>query len=352
MERLRIVCQSKNMHIINQQSGRSSMKKAWGIIGGIALAAGMIISGCQKNSIDGGPDSNQPPSGVSNEQSAMQYFAATDEFVTNDEKAFADQTMAPTDYNDAFQKTDAAITPLRWGRFVTSVTRTTSATVQSGDTMSVVHVSRVINGLLKIKTTIGGVDTVIMKSFTDTSGRNVVFRRMARDAKKYWLNWVPVAASLVSGQTTPPPAGNAIRITQIMLIGGGDTLTVTDPEATWLRYQWLKMFHGGRADVPQFTAGDSLSVSATVMSQSADTDLVVLRHGFGSPRFGRTPMALVSQSGPDAGGFYTKVYVKHIVPRMGVGSLNVGVDALTKATLYDDTLPYSASWWGIPYRML
>ncbi len=322
------------------------------VLGGLLLTAGLVITGCNKDNNATSPDaSGQAPAGVTNEQSAMQYFAANDEFVTNDEKAFADNTVAPTDYNDAFQKTHAAITPLRWGRFITSQTRTTTV-VFTNDTMSVVHVDRIISGLLKIKTTIGGTDTTIAKAFTDTSGRNVIFRRVASDARRFWLNWVPVATTLVNGLTNPQPAGNAILITQVMINGGGDTITITDPEATWLRYKWLNIFHGGRADVPQLAAGDSIFVTATVKSQSADTDVVVLRHGFGSLRFGRNRMTLISQTGPDGDGFYTKIYQKHIQPRLGLGSLNVGVDALTRGTLYDDTAPYSVSWWGIPYRMM
>ncbi len=329
------------------------MMRRAAVLGGLLLTAGLVITGCNKDSTTS-PDtsgSGQAPVGVTNEQSAMQYFAANDEFVTNDEKAFADNMIAPTDYNDAVQKTDAAITPLRWGRFITSVTRTTTV-VSTSDTMSVVHVDRMISGTLKIKTTIGGVDTTISKAFSDTSGRNVIFRRVARDTRRFWLNWMPVATTLVNGLTNPQPAGSAIMIAQVMINGGGDTITITDPESTWLRYKWLNIFHGGRADVPQLVVGDSIFVTATVKSQSADTDVVVLRHGFGSARFGRARMTLISQTGPDADGFYTKIYQKHIQPRMGMGSLNVGVDALTKATLYDDVAPYSVSWWGIPYRMM
>ena len=328
------------------------MKRTVAVLGGLLLTAGLVITGCNRGNNTTSPDdSSQAPVGVTNEQSAMQYFAAIDEFVTNDERAFADNLMAPTDYNDAFQKTDAAIAPLRWGRFITSVSRTTTV-VAANDTMSVVHVTRVVSGTLKIRTTIGGADTTIAKALTDTSGRNVIFRRVARDSRRFWLNWMPVATTLVNGMTSPQPAGSAIMITQVMIRGGSDTITITDPEGTWLRYKWLNIFHGGRADVPQLVAGDSIFVTATVKSQAADTDLVVLRHGFGSPRFGRARMTLISQTGPDVDGFYTRIYQKHIQPRLGLGSLNVGVDAMTRATLYDDVAPYSVSWWGIPYRMM
>ena len=144
------------------------MKRTVAVLGGLLLTAGLVITGCNRGNNTTSPDdSSQAPVGVTNEQSAMQYFAANDEFVTNDERAFADNLMAPTDYNDAFQKTDAAIAPLRWGRFITSVSRTTTV-VAANDTMSVVHVARVVSGTLKIRTTIGGADTTIAKAFHRT----------------------------------------------------------------------------------------------------------------------------------------------------------------------------------------
>ena len=332
------------------------MKRVFSLFGVLSLLAGLTLMGCQKDNSTG-PASDQPPAGVTNEQTAMVNSAAADEFVTNaaDVYAFADPAVAPTNYSDAtgLSKTDTSITPLRWGRFITSVTRTINLNVLPGDTMAVAHVTRAVSGTLKIRTSINGVDSVFTKPFADTSGKNVIFRRVAKDTKKYWLNWVPVATSLVVGGTSPMPANNGIQVTKIQLLGGGDSITITDPEAFWLRYKWLNLFHGGRGDVPQFALGDSVTVTVTLMSQSSDTDMVALRHGFGlqSLRYERARMTLVSQSGPDGNGFYTKVYTKSLLPRFGMGSFYVGVDALTKATLYDSNAPYSASWWGVPYRM-
>ena len=34
------------------------------------------------------------------------------------------------------------------------------------------------------------------------------------------------------------------------------------------------------------------------------------------------------------------------------GFFNMAVDAMTNETLFDDTAPYSVSWWGAPYRVL
>ncbi len=330
------------------------MRTSFTVLLGVTLATGLLITGCKKEGTMG-PSSDQTPAGVSNELSAMQVSAVADQYVVDgsDVYAFVDPKVATTNYDDSFAKVDDAITPLRWGRTISAVTRTVTVSILPGDTLSVAHVARMVTGILKIKTRINGVDTLLAKSFTDTSSKNVIFFRVGHDAVKYWKNWLPVASSLVSGATSPAPAGNAIAITTVEVRTSSDTLTITDPSAYWLRYRWLMMGRGGRKDVPQFRMGDSVTVRATVMSQVADTDLVALREGFGlrSLRFKRAQMALVSQSGPDGSGYYTRVYEKHLVPRFFVGDFHLGVDALTKSTLYDSTAPYSVSWWGVPFRM-
>jgi hypothetical protein len=330
------------------------MKKSLTILWTLSLVTSLAVIGCKKDDVTGSTTSDQAPTGVTNEQSAMTYFAKTDEFVNNDEATFADNAIAPTDYDETFSKVDAAITPLRWGRFITSVTRTVTVTTLPGDSISVARVDRIIIGVLKIKSLSGTGDTVtITKNFQDTSAKNVVFKRMARDSKRYWLNWVPVATSLVSGGTSPAPANEEINITKVELTAGGNTVTVTDPLTTWLRYRWLKLFNGGKADVPELTAGETATIKVTVQSQSPDTDLVALRHGFslGAGHFKRVKMAMTSQSGPDGNGLYMRTYEKQVPVRIYPGSFHFGVDAVTRATLYDDAAPYSVAWWGIPYRV-
>jgi hypothetical protein len=333
--------------------GDATMKKPLQILWILSLLVSLAVVGCKKDDVTG-TTSDAAPAGVTNEQSAMKYFAQNDEFVNNDEVAFADKSIAPTDYDESFAKTDASITPLRWGRFVTSVTRTVTVTTQPGDSLSSARIDRTIVGVLKIKTISSTGDTVtISKDFQDKSVKNVIFKRVAHDTKRYWLNWVPVATSLVTGGTNPVPANEGINITKLELTAGDTTVTVTDPLATWLRYRWLKLFNGGKADVPVLTPGSMVTIKATVQSQSADSDIVVLRHGFGhgSGHFKRLRMTMTSQSGPDGSGFYTRTYEKQVPIRIYPGMFHFGVDAVTRATLFDDVAPYSVSWWGIPYRV-
>jgi hypothetical protein len=330
------------------------MKQPRTILWALVFLASLAVIGCKKDDAVVSTSSDQAPVGVTNEQSAMSYFAQNDEFVNNDEVAFADKAIAPTDYDESLGKVDEAITPLRWGRFVNSITRTVTTTTQPGDTISIARVERTINGVLKIRTLSATGDTITLtKNFQDRSTRNVIFKRVARDTKRYWLNWVPVATSLVVGGTDPAPANEAITITKLEFEAGGNTVAVTDPLTAWLRYRWMRMFNGGKADVPELTPGEMVTIRATVQSQSADSDMVVLRHGFGigSAHFKRIRMVMTSQSGPDGNGFYTRTYEKQVPVRIYPGSFHFGVDAVAHATLFDDTAPYSVCWWGIPFRV-
>ena len=185
--------------------GEETMKRSLTILWMASLLISLALVGCKKDEVTGTSSEDQAPAGVgANEQSAMKYYALNDEFVNNDVATFTDNTIAPTDYDETLHKTDVAITPLKWGRFVTSVTRTVTVATQPGDTIAIARVDRVINGVLKIRALSGTGDTsTITKSFQDTSAKYVVFKRVARLATRYWLNWKPIATSLVSGGTGP-----------------------------------------------------------------------------------------------------------------------------------------------------
>jgi hypothetical protein len=325
------------------------MKRSTLLLMASVMLTGLLVSGCKK---DNGPDESAPV-GVTNEEQAMQYFAKTDEFVANDEVTFADQSAETFDYG-TFGKVDAAITPLRWGRIVTSVTRTVTTTIQPGDTIAIALVEKNIIGALKIRGLNRNGDTITVdKPFTDASKRNVIFKRVNRNPDKFWLNWVPVATSLVDGGTVVP--NNQIDITKLVLYTSAlDTITIVDPTAYFLRYRWLKLFNGGRKDVPEFAAGQTLKLQVTVVSASADTDYVALRYGAGISQHKRVRLSLVTEAN-NGNGTYTRVFeISRVAPQymhFHRGYFHLGLDAITKATLMDDSAPYSVSWWGIPYRV-
>jgi hypothetical protein len=320
---------------------KRSLVALWAALGLLML----LVVGCAKDS-GSDPQDEIAPANVTNEQSAKLELAKGDEFVKNDEITIADQDMQLMDYG-TFGKVDANITPLRWGRFVTSVVVVAQDTVFQGDSISVVHVHKDITGVLKIKARNEAGDTVeIDKPFTDQSDRNIVFKRIDRNPKRFWLNWIPVATSLVAGGST----NDLIAITEIQMVSKNDSVTITDPLAYYLRYKWVRWYNRGNKTVPEFFGGDPVTVRATLVSSAADTDIVALRFGFNFLQRKRVHMTLVSQTLLPNGN-YERVFETQWFAHFHPGFFHVAVDALTKATLYDDTAPYSVSWWGIPYRL-
>ncbi len=324
------------------------MKRSHGGLWVVLVLAGLLAAGCNKDNVTNPGDT--APVGVSNELSARAYFANNDEFVNNDEQTIDDQDIQPTDYTiGEFGKVDTAITPLRWGRFVRHVERTISDTVLPGDSIAVVHIHKVITGVLRVRGIKPTGDTVLIeKPFTDNADRNLIFKRVGREIRRFWMNWVPVATSLVAGGTIPP--NNNIAITRIELITAGGTITVTDPLQFYLRYRWLRLFNRGNADVPELQSGTVDTIRTTIVSNSADTDIVALRFGVGTFFKRRMRMHIVSEQN-NGNGTYTRVFESPFRVHFHRGWFHAAVDAATRATLYDDTAPYSVSWWGIPYRV-
>ncbi|MCZ6777139.1 MAG: hypothetical protein O7D34_11900 [Ignavibacteria bacterium] len=338
------------------------MKKSFAMPWAVLAMVVLLLAGCSKD--DGTVAlEDQPPVGVTNELEAIKYFAASDEFVQNVEETFADKDMEPMDYG-SFGKIAADIIPVRFGRFINSVTRTITVTVEPGDTIAIAHVEKEIDGIFKILAKYDLNDTVfvlIEKPFTDKATRNIIFKRVDRNPRIYWRNWLPVATSLVEGGTAPQPVGDEINLTMIqMFLPNGDTITVTDPNSYYLRYRWVRHlsggpnggppFDGGHRDVPEVNGGDQVILQATLVSASPDTDLVALRYGFGRDHRRRMGMELISET-DNGDGTFTRVFQIAYLVHFHTGFFHAGVDAITKATLFDDVAPYSVSWWGVPYRV-
>jgi hypothetical protein len=344
---------------INHSQLGVTMKTTGKLLVAFSLLVSLVTVGCHKDV--GGP-TEAAPTGVTNEVQAMKYYAANDEFVENDETTIADNSEQNFDYGTfGVSKTDAAIIPYRWGRFITSVTKTVTMTVQPGDSIAIAVVDKTINGTLKIRAKVNPTDTAfveISKPFVDQSKRNIIFKRVAKNTERFWLNWVPVASSLVAGGTSSP--AQDIHIDKVQIVrASGDTLTITDPLATYLRYRWLKFWVGAsRDDVPDLQAGAALLMRVTVTSAEADTDYVFLRYGCTVLERRRLPLECVSVT-DNGNGTYTRVFQSFgghrlLAPMVHFhrGYFNLALDAVTKATLFnDDVNKYSVSWWGVPYRV-
>ena len=111
----------------------------------------------------------------------------------------------------------------------------------------------------------------IEKPFSDQSKRNVIFKRVNRETKRFWLNWVPVASSLVEGGTVAP--NNLIDISKMeFFLPDGSTISVTDPQKYYMRYKWLRLYDGGQTDMPEYSNGQPVKTGSNIDEYS-------FRHG-------------------------------------------------------------------------
>lgn len=333
------------------------MKKMLAVVA--MLAIGLLVAGCQKEAT--GP-SEAGPNGVTNEQEALKYYALNDEFVANDEITIQDAGIESFEYGTfSLGKTDAAIIPVRWGRFITGITKTVTTTVAPGDTLAYTVVEKTITGMLKIRGKLNPTDTTlveIQKPFVDVSKRNIIFKRVGRNTERFWLNWLPVASSLVAGGTAKPAP--AIKIDAVQFVRAtGDTLTIVDPLKYYLRYKWLKLWAAEtKEDVLELQGGNQVRMRVIVTSAEQDTDLVFLRYGFNLTDRRRVPLECVFVK-DNGDGTFTRVFQSHgpkrfVAPMMHFhrGYFHLALDAMTRSTLFnDDVNKYSISWWGIPYRV-
>jgi len=318
------------------------MKKSLAVLWTMLLLVGLLVTGCKSTN---GPEDDNAPAGVTNEQSARAYFATNDDFTKVTEEAIDDEDLQGTDYT--LGKIDTAMTPLRWGRFIRSVERVVTDTVRAGDSIAVVHVVRRIHGVLRVLASINGRIDTVNKPFVDETERNIVFKRVGRETRRFWLNWVPVASSLVEGGTVRP--NSSINLTQLEFITPNDTITIIDPLHFFFRYRWLRLFNQGNKDIPEINAGTLVTIRATLVSESPDTDLVALRFGADPLHKRRMRMRFVSQT--QRGSDYIRVFERDFTMHFHRGFFHAAVDAMSKATLFDNQSPYSVSWWGVPYRV-
>jgi hypothetical protein len=320
----------------------------------LLLLAG--IAGCaEDNSV--APDDSMPPASVTTEKEAMEYYATANEFAANDHKdPFSVDALEPADPSPFAGL--GPIIPVSWGRFVESVTTTTTTTIEPGDSIATVKVDKDITGTFRILAKYNEADTttfMVEKPFVDHSVRNVIFVRVGNEPSRFWLNWVPVSTSLVDGKTINPPADQDVKITELMFVTpAGENIVITDPTAFYLRFPGRNIpvpASKVNADVPELSSGQTFSVRATVMGVSADTDLVYLRYGNSMDAHKRLALPIISETQNEDGTF-TRVYQINAEINQDPGFFHAGVVALSMKTLYDDDLAsYSVNLWGVPYRV-
>lgn len=313
---------------------------AWGLL--------FIANGCVKET-----PISPPYGGPTNDKEAIIQIAGEDslgEISTSDELAIDDG--APRGDNAGLEKEATSIRPIRWGRKIENITRHVDVDF-FGDTIAIATITKNIGGHLLIAAAYQDTgrlaDTIIAKPFREIVRHKIRFRRIAR-TEFYIRNWIPVAITLVEGDTQPENI-NLFTIKSIEYSFPWATDTITDPLNSWLRFS--RVLNG----IPVLRVGDSVRVVLRVSSTDSDTEHAVLRYRVNAlPVLGvrRVRMKLVESlwNGSAYDRTYKATFYGTLGNLMAIGRFNAVVDVMSHGSLYDDTKPFSNRFWGLPYFVI
>jgi hypothetical protein len=292
----------------------------------LLLLAG-AVTGC---STDRGPLSPAATTGTSADQVAVATaLAAVPQLV--DDAVFGDSTQFALGAAPAGAL--ALIRPLHYWRDIRSVDRDVATTFSDPDstgrpTTAHVSVRRFLRGAFDILSMPADTDTVelVRKPLGDLWRRNLLLKRVVDPSDSSKTEWRVAATSGVRVASFDPrsadasPAFGTTQILSLRLQAGTIDTTITDPLALFRLRSIIRV-----------NAGDAVTITANT-GRTGDV-VVLLSRGLRS-RF---------QGNGD--GTYTGVW---IAPDHG-GLGHVGVNAMTRGTLFDDTAPYDSQAWVLPF---
>jgi len=241
--------------------------------------------------------------------------------------------------SDALQSYDAAsgfaaVRPLRFRRVITNVDRTVSTEFGQPDssgkpTLALVTVRRHITGSFNLLA--GAADStdttksVFQKPIDDQSTRRLLFMRMpAREpawrdsADRDSVRWRMVGSSFVETHTN----GGTTHIVSVRIQAGPLDTTITDP---------LEMHRLRR--IAHFLPNSPVQITVTT---TRNDDVVLF--------YGRDSRRRFTNNGDNT---YSFTLNSGLFP----GVRHIGIDALSRGTLFDDTAPYDANAWMVPYTV-
>jgi len=311
------------------------MKKELMSTSAIVFIVGLLLSGCARSTV--GPDITIDD----RDYAAMRKLINEDPLFTSDPITLDDGDVVSF---DGLSKIASPITPIAWGRRVTSSSREIRFE-NVNDTTVVATVTHTMSGNIIILAKSSPQDSVrrITKPFTDRTLRKLKFYRHGRTGDPD-RSWRPGEASGAKGGTD----GSEVTIKKVEVTLGTQTYVVTNPTDTF-----FKLMHGGGWMLPMFGPTQNVKVRVTLTSAVPDTDWVSLHRP--SPFMGRGPMwdrpihirmRLVSEV--RAGASFERVF-ENTWSTHGIGRHTFFVEALTRGSLRDDTAVFSSQLWGVPY---
>jgi hypothetical protein len=292
------------------------------------FASFLWLAGCEKSN---------PTQTTTTDKDAMTELVANDNLFSPENSILNDGNP-----DASLQKTTETIIPKAWGIKILSFDRNINFTMLS-DTTAAAVVTNTIGGFVWLYPK-DSTKQLVKKNFTEVTNRNVKFVRILRD-KDLQKNWKISELSILQGGTT----NSGITIQEVVFFIGNDTLDITDP----LNY-YLKVGQtDGRwrlREVPQSSTAPLFKIQVTVNSTDPDSDIVVahrptwfLGHGI----YRRAPMMLIS-SVLNGDGTLTRVY-EHSWQGAWTGRHNVVVNAVTRQSIFTDSVAVSSQLWGIPF---
>ncbi len=223
--------------------------------------------------------------------------------------------FAVNDYSgeDTIVAVKEAINTVAWYRELTEVDKAWNYTFDwHGEDTAYVDFDRDVEGILHLFT----IDsTEYTKNFDDTFYRYAIF--VKDTVAEYHGGWRLFALSPAEVKTD----GCSMLIDSVIVSWSDGRLVIDDIN---------KPIH--KDEIPVIYSGDTIKV--TVYATAGN---MVYLHSFGHRWF-------MEESNPGVSGIYERVY---FAPAPGI--YRVGIDMLTKETLYDDTAPYSSYGWVFPY---
>lgn len=256
------------------------------------------------------------------------------------------------DAMDFLGKTNTLIYPVRVGQRMRAVSRALEVSFEGDSAFGVI--TSVFEGRLFIAASYDPfnwgdsniVDTVIVKDFTTTVTRGILFKKVA-DTQDPIKNWKIAAVSLPEGGTLT----DNIKIRKItVFLPSGDTLEITSPNQYFLsREPGMTPHHL----LPTLNRNQEVLVRVEIASVYADTDFVTLTYGAyrgGEKHRAKRKFEFVSQEFD--GALYYKVFEQIWVTRQAPGWKHAIINAVPYQVVKDDAAPVEQNTWGVPYRVI
>lgn len=342
----------------NNHKMEVGMKRNWLSFLLLVGVLGMFVAGC-KTEDPVGPvqdPEDQLYGAAQTDQQFFQLYAENSEFFRTDDITLNDgEQPEPLDDFSLGKESLTPIRPLRWGRFIRSVNRTVTVDSITVDSLAYITVTKTLQGTFIIAATYSDSstvpDTVIRKPFTSVAKKRFIFKRVGAD-RIIHRNWKPVAVSLNEGGTV---SSSNIDIASLKLLfernGQADSIVVTDPLSTFLRFRQIREVGGH--EIPDLVASRPVVLSVTLTSNDTAPDHVIVRYGYSLDRMHRRRIRLqmVSESFDPGTQLYTRVFARRFEMHFKRGVFSATVDAMTHGTLFEDDDPVATSFWGIPYMV-